>query len=462
MSGTRPFVPPAVAREQLAADLAVIEAALARLRDTSTELVGNEFGLQVAARVETQVRILQGVSYRLLGQIVDPPDGQPGSRVRDAVWQALRITPGEVARRVKLAARLRERRTLTGAVLAPELPALAAAVAAGQVGEDHIRAVCAALDVLPAAVPAEKKAHAERVLVEHAVAQDAAFVAAVGRRLADTLNPDGVFEDRDRAARRGLVLSRQGPDGMSRLAGWLTPSARAHLEAVAAAVRPGHHLPEDTGAAVVDAATDTRTGPQRLHDAVEWGLKTGIASGQLGTHRGLPVTVIATTTLAELEQAAAAVTDPTVAMPAPARTGGGSALPMRDLIAMAAHAIHYLVVFDNHSARPLYLGRSHRLASPDQRIICYARDRGCTCPHCLVPGYHSEVHHAIDWANGGRTDADHLYFGCGPHHKAVTDGHYTTTVTPDGHLAWTDGTTPPQTNQIHHPEELLEDNDDDP
>jgi hypothetical protein len=459
MSGDRPFVSAEVARDQLAADLAVIDAAVGRLRDTSTDQVGNEFGLMVAARVETQVRTLQGLSYRLIGQIVDPPDGDPGPRVRDGVWRQLRITPGEVTRRVKLAARLRTRRTLTGEVLAAELPVLAAAVAAGQVGQDHIRAVCAALDVLPAAVPADKKAHAEQVLVEHAVAQDAAFVAAVGRGLADTLNPDGVFEDRDRAARRGLVLGRQGPDGMSRLAGWLTPSARAHLEAVAAAVRPGHHLPE-AGTPVVDGATDTRTGPQRLHDAVEWGLKTGIESGGLGTHRGLPVTVIATTTLAALEQAAAAVTDPTIAMPAPARTGGGSALPMRELIAMAAHAIHYLVVFDNHSARPLYLGRSHRLASPDQRIVCYARDRGCTCPACLVPGYHAEVHHAVDWAHGGPTDADHLYFGCGPHHKAVTDGHYTTALTPDGHLAWTDGSTPPHVNQAHHPEQLL--NDDDP
>ncbi len=95
-----------------------------------------------------------------------------------------------------------------------------------------------------------------------------------------------------------------------------------------------------------------------------------------------------------------AVADPGLPMPAPARTGGGSVLPMRDLITLAAGQIHYLAVFENHSARPLYLGRSRRLASPDQRILCHARDRGCTHPDCAEPGYHCEVNHAVDYADG--------------------------------------------------------------
>jgi Domain of unknown function (DUF222) len=96
---------------------------------------------------------------------------------------------------------------------------------------------------------------------------------------------------------------------------------------------------------------------QRCHDGIKLGLKAGIASEQLGSHRGHAVTVIVRTTLAELNQAAHAVADPFVSMPSPARTGGGSALPMRDVIRMAADGIHYLVVFDNHTHRPIYLGR---------------------------------------------------------------------------------------------------------
>jgi hypothetical protein len=112
-------------------------------------------------------------------------------------------------------------------------------------------------------------------------------------------------------------------------------------------------------------------------------------------------------------------------------------------------------VFDEHLKRPLYLGRQKRIATAEQRLICYARDRGCTRPHCLVPGYYCEVHHSPDWRLGGRTDADKLHFGCGGDHTHATNGDLHTIVTETGRLGWTDGTGPPQINHAHHPEELL-------
>lgn len=202
----------------------------------------------------------------------------------------------------------------------PELPALAAAVTAGAVGEDHIRAVCGAVDVLPACVSPSDVAAAQRTLVRHAAKLDACVVTKVGQRIADYLNPDGLFNDDDRARRRGLHLGPQGPDGMSRLYGLLDPGARAYFEAIEAAVRPGRHQPDGAEA----EGRDERTPAQRCHDALKLGLEAAIASGDLGMHRGHSVTVIASTTLAELDQAAHAVVDPSVPMPAPARTGGGS------------------------------------------------------------------------------------------------------------------------------------------
>jgi hypothetical protein len=289
--------------------------------------------------------------------------------------------------------------------------------------------------------------------VRHATNQDAKFVTQIGKRIADHLNPDGLYDENDRARRRGLTMGPQGPDGMSRLSGWVDPEARAYFEAVNAAVRPGRHRPDSDEHEEVEP--DTRSAPQRLHDAVKLGLRAAIASGEYGQHRGLPVTVIVTTTLSELNQAAHAVHDPTVPMPPPARTGGGSAIPMRDLIRMATNSIHYLAVFEDHTNRPLYLGRTKRVASADQRIICYARDRGCTRPNCLEPGYHCEVHHDPPWRAGGNTDADCLFFGCGPDHTLESKGLLETKVTETGRLAWTDGTGPPEVNLAHHPDELL-------
>ncbi|MGB3286360.1 13E12 repeat family protein [Mycolicibacter algericus] len=462
MSESDQVLPPAAAaRAAIRADLALIDDAQARLRGADTDIVGNAFRVEIAERLETQHRVNRGLSYRIFGEIADPADGPEDPRmpadtkVSDLLWSRLRITRGEIRRRFRIAARIRPRRSLTGPPVPAELPEVGAAVEAGAIGDDHIAAITNALDVLPAKVAATDREDAQRTLVHHATQQDAKFVTAVGHRIADTINPDGNYSDEDRARRRNLVLGRQGPDGMSRVTGCIDPEARAYLEAIVAAVRPGHRQPD------APEQRDSRTSGQRAHDALKLGLRHGIESGAMGTHRGVPVTVIVTTKLAELNQAAHALSDPAFPMPTPARTGGGSRLPMRDLIRMAANSIHYLAVFDNHSERPLYLGRSRRIATLDQRIICHARDRGCTRPNCPEPGYHCEVHHCTEWSKGGRTDADALYFACGCDHGAHTRGDLQTHVTKRGRLAWTDGTGPPRINHLHHPDELL-DTDKDP
>lgn len=143
-----PLVNSAQARKRIGSALDAIDAAHDVLRRTSSDLVGNAFRVEAAERLETQDRTNRGLMYRVFGEITDPAD-EPGSvpPVRGMLWPRLRITPKETTRRFKLAARIRPRRSLTGPPLAPELPALAAAVAAGTVGEDHIRAMCAAVDV---------------------------------------------------------------------------------------------------------------------------------------------------------------------------------------------------------------------------------------------------------------------------------------------------------------------------
>ncbi len=168
------------------AELDVVDAAYARLRATCTDLAGNAFRIEVAERLEAQLRTNRGLSYRMFGEIAAPVDGPDdprlpaGVKVRDVLASRLRLTAGEVRRRFRVAARIRPRRSLTGPPIAPELPELAAAVEAGEVGDDHIAAVCRALDVLPASVSPADKDKAERTLVRHAREQDSQFVAVVG------------------------------------------------------------------------------------------------------------------------------------------------------------------------------------------------------------------------------------------------------------------------------------------
>ena len=83
--------------------------------------------------------------------------------------------------------------------------------------------------MLPNAVPATKKDLCEQILVRHAKSQDATFVTSIGQGIAEHLNPDGDCSmSNDRARRRGLHLGPQGPDGMSRLSGWIDPETRAY------------------------------------------------------------------------------------------------------------------------------------------------------------------------------------------------------------------------------------------
>ena len=69
--------PPDLVRDQVCAELAVIDAAQARLRGFSTDLVGNAFRIEMAERLETQERVTRGLSYRVFGE-TRRPTRRPG------------------------------------------------------------------------------------------------------------------------------------------------------------------------------------------------------------------------------------------------------------------------------------------------------------------------------------------------------------------------------------------------
>ena len=197
---------------------------------------------------------------------------------------------------------------------------------------------------------------------------------------------------------------------------------------------------------------DTRSQAQRNHDGVLAGLRGLLASGELGQHNGLPVSIVVTASLKDLEAAAGK-----------ALTGGGTLVPMSDVIRWAGHAHHYLAIFDN--GKPLALYHTKRLATPAQRIMLYAKDRGCTKPGCDAPAYHSQVHHVRGWAATRRTDIDDLALACGIDNRLVEKG-WTTRTNARGETEWIPPAHldrgQPRTNAFHHPEKLLAPDDDEP
>jgi Domain of unknown function (DUF222) len=415
--------------------------------------------LRMLERLEKVARRLPVAGHGLINQLVQQATpAELGGKLSHVLADRLRITRGEAARQVAEAADLGPRQALTGQPLAPRLPATAAVQRDGQIGASHVAVIRRFLDQLPCWVDAQTRESAEADLANLATEHRPETVRKVADRLAYYLNPDGDFTDEDRSRRRGLTLGGQDADGMSPLRGWLTPQARATLEAVLAKLAaPGMCNPDDQTPTVDGPPSeeavqrDTRSSAQRNHDALTAALRAVLASGKLGQHNGLPASIIVSTTLKDLE-----------AGTGKGLTGGGTLLPMSEVIRLARHAYHYLAIFDKGKALALY--HTKRLASPGQRIVLYAKDRGCSAPGCDVPGYYSEVHHVTAYAQCRTTDINDLTFACGPNHKLLEQG-WTTRKRANGDTEWIP---PPhldhgqrRTNTFHHPEKLLRDGDDD-
>jgi len=410
----------------------VVEAAVdVFCADSVDEFTAAE-ALTVLARLEVAQRRLSARGVCLIPKVTGEasPIELGGTSFPDVLSRRLHISKGAARRRIADAQQLAPRRAITGEVLEPQLPCTAEALGRGDIGEEHLRVIRQFFDRLPVVVDAPTRQAAEAQLAVMASQFRPEQLRTGADRMMALLNPDGEFSDADRARRRAVSIGQQGFDGMSPISGLLDPETRAYLDAVFTKLAaPGMCNPADQTPLVdgepspESAEHDTRSSAQRNHDALRAALRSTLAFGNLGSHHGLPVTVIVSTTLKELEDAAGIAT-----------TGAGTRLPMRDLIRMASHAHHYLSIFDD-DGRPLYLGRAKRIASPDQRIVLHARDRGCTHPGCTVPGYLCEVHHLTEWAEGGPTDIDNLTFACAPHHRLLGHG-WTTRKRKDGTTEW--------------------------
>ncbi len=202
--------------------------------------------------------------------------------------------------------------------------------------------------------------------------------------------------------------------------------------------RPGVNNPADdeplgaeaSAEDMLDAARrDRRNNAQRQHDAFVTALRGALASGQMGVHRGLPVTVIATVDVHDLERETGL-----------SCTASGGFLPVKDLVRMAEPMHPYLVVCDQR--RPLDLYRGSRLASMDQRIALYGAERGCSRPGCDAPATRTQVHHVKEWRDGGFTNIEYLTLVCdGCHPMLNPDGTWQTDlVGPDGRPVISDET----------------------
>ncbi|MGA5543973.1 DUF222 domain-containing protein [Mycobacterium sp. NPDC051198] len=440
--------------------------AVAGLRAAYDAFAGCDFGSLTRAELvavldeyETLTCQMPAVAHRLLAHL------QAGSTAQELgakTWNEVlrirwRLSTTEASRRLGEAAELGPRRSLTGDPLPAELPVVAAAQGAGLINGDHVKVLRDAVHRLPGFVDQVTREQFEADLVRVAVGVGPKELKDTAELRLFLLDQDGPEpDDTEQARTRAITMSKQGRDGMTPLMANLDPEAAAVMEVLFAKfAAPGMCNPDDEQPCTSGTPSqpqidnDHRSLAQRQHDALIVIGRIALMS-DLGQLNGLPVSIIIRTTLHDLESRAGI-----------GITGGGTKVPIKDVIRMGGHANHHLAVFDNATGAALNYFRARRTASPAQRIMLIARDGGCTKPCCTVGAYGCQAHHATaDWTAGGNTNVNEMALACGPDNRLVDDdGGYTTTISADGVVQWHP---PPELdhgqnriNYLHRPELLL-------
>ncbi len=268
------------------------------------------------------------------------------------------------------------------------------------------------------AVPAGEGRDAEETLLDLALAGTASHVEQVVRAARRTQ------ADPARLDARRAVSWRWADDGSLVLSARLAPAEGAALiaalDAVAVPTRtPVRHPVSPSPEGWRERAEEEYPGPAidrvaaRRADALV-ALATADPGGP-GVRRGNAHVVVRV----DASSGIAAV------------SGGGPELPSATAERLACDA-RVQVLLEDTSRNRLYLGRSHRLASPAQIAALAVRDAGrCRFAGCTHTR-HLHAHHVRSWLHGGRTDVDNLVLLCSFHHALLHDRGYRIRRTTDG------------------------------
>ena len=417
------------------------EASWAAILDLDWSVVSDEKlldRLRRIDRVERQIpagrsAVLSEVKTRGLAE-------QHGCRTAAAfLRQLLNCSAAEAGSRLALADDLVPGRSLsTGELLPPKLPALAAAVAAGDIGAEHVRLIRHTMRRIPNTVDQPTRDKAEHDLVEHARTLDPDQLRHACARLLMCLDPDGSLgsTDDERQRSRAFTIGRQDRHGMYPVTGLLDPETGALLRAALEPLAAPKHTAQER---------DMRTVSQRMHDAVRDAAKLilglrgaavpGRGPGDAAHHR--ETRRPRTQDRAPVHRARRTPPDPGRAPHRRERPPGADGVRHRRRTPVA---------------RPRQPAR-HR--APAVHLLT-VMDKGCVYPGCDVPATRCEVMHLHDWVKGGPTNIDNLALGCDYHHHRFGEW---TLERRNGRVwcippMWVDPAKRPRINTVFHVPEL--------
>ncbi|WP_449279346.1 DUF222 domain-containing protein [Leucobacter sp. GX0328] len=441
-------------------------------------LSGSE-ALAAAAMVERMSRLVESAQVALAGRVDDDSDrplGEPALAHRygctgtvELLQRVTRAPAREISRRLRLAASVLPRPAMSGGALAPRVPHVAEAFAAGEISFECAAMITRTLEQSEAVAASETLEVAERELVAAATGSDGKLpehddgmrtMCQVWKAFLDQDGPEP--NETVPEHRRGLRLGL-GRDGLVRVSGALLPEAGAALgrlldamnapsalrrvarqESGADSGEPGadarelqarglqaqdfqkhsgvrfelvedseaeagNDLYADTGA--LPAEVDRRTADQKRHDAFAAVLEIAMQSPGVPDLGGAPVTVMIQVEQRDVEQ----------------RRGVGwvqghdgvlAPVPMHSVRRAACTGAVQRMVRDE-LGRIIELGSAQRVFNAHQRRAIALRDGGCIIPGCRVPATWCEIHHVTEHAKGGLTHTDNGVLLCWHHHRGL-------------------------------------------
>ncbi|MGY1679238.1 DUF222 domain-containing protein [Geodermatophilus sp. SYSU D01176] len=264
------------------------------------------------------------------------------------------------------------------------LPAMAAAFAAGDITGEQAAVLGRIADPQRVAAAAEQDvdlAAVDAVLTGVARQRPHADTAKAVAHYLDRLDDDG--PEPDPTEIRRLVLAKHADGSIT---------GRFDLDAVG-----GEKLQAALEALVQAgrAAGDERTRAQQQADALVQLCDNQLAAGSLPILRGHKPQVIVKIDLEDLA-------DPSVGVGA-GEMGFGATISAARARWLACDGQVTRIVM-GPDGMPLDYGRTLRLVPPHVRRAAEVRDGGCVFAGCAAPTWWCDVHHLMEWINGGPTD----------------------------------------------------------
>ncbi|MGY1835390.1 DUF222 domain-containing protein, partial [Blastococcus sp. SYSU DS0510] len=284
----------------------------------------------------------------------------------------------------------------------PELPAVAAAFAAGAITAEAVVVIAAVAtpgNLAAAAAQDVDLAGVDAALAEVAASRPHAELRQVVAHYLARLDPDG--PEPDPTDQRSLSLTKHADGSVSgrfELDAVGGEKFQAAVESLLQAARP---------------AGDMRTRAQQLGDALVQLADNALAAGTLPVLRTHKPQVVVRVDLEDL-------IDPD-AGPGAATLGFGATISAARARWLACDGTVTRIVI-GPEGQPLDVGRAHRVVPRHLRRAVEARDGHCVFTGCHAPTHWCDVHHVVHWADGGDTSLENSALLCERHHTKVHHG----------------------------------------